>query len=432
MKRGAIQAQTRLPYVEVLGHRGFRYLWFGQICSQFAFSTLLFVLGLRIYQSTGSNTAVSALFLAHSIPAILFGMVAGTLVDRLDKRRVLVACDIVRGLFVVLLAFSSHNVFVVYLLTFLNSLITQLYVPAEAPLIPKLVSDQRLVPANSLFSFTFYSSLAIGSVLAGPLLRGFGHEGVFFFIAALFWLASFFSSRIPSQSRGTAGVRYIMQLGFTYLVKRVWFRLTDGIYYVTHKKSLLEAIGLLTGTQIIFAILGTLGPGFADRILQVDVRDASLIIVGPAVLGIVAGALWLGSAGYRFGPRKLIGMGITGTGIFLMAIAISVRLLRVPQLEGLINTYVVVAVEVLMLFFLGFSNSLMDVPANAMLQEEAKGGMRGRVYGILAAFVGGVGVLPVILGGVLADVIGVGKVIFLLGCIISLYAFWRVRYNRKH
>lgn len=406
-----------MPYVQVLANRGFRYLWFGQICSQFAFSTLLFVLALRIYQSTGSNTAVSALFLVHSIPAILFGLVAGTLVDRLDKRRILVACDIIRGASVILLTIFFHNIMVVYVLTFMNSLITQFYIPAEAPLIPTLISRKQLVTANSLFSFTFYSSLAVGSVLAGPLLRWFGSAGIFLFIAGLFLLASYFSSRIPSQSRGTIGFHYISRLGGKYIMTRIWSGLTEGIYYIKKTKSLFDAILLLTGTQIIFAILSTLGPGFADKILLVDVRDASLIVVGPVILGIVVGALWLGSTGYRYGSRKLIIVGLTSAGILLMAIGV------MNVLSGLI-------MKVLFLFLLGVANSFMDVPANAMLQQEAEGAMRGRVYGLLSVFVGGVGILPVVLGGILADSIGVDKVLLLLGIVIFLYSVTRLRYNR--
>ena len=83
----------------------FRSLWFGQVGSQFAVNTLLFVLALRVYQNTGSNTAVSALFLAYGIPSLLFGMAAGAAVDRLDKRRILMYCDLARGLLVLLLLF---------------------------------------------------------------------------------------------------------------------------------------------------------------------------------------------------------------------------------------------------------------------------------------------------------------------------------------
>lgn len=412
---GATNTHDRLAYAEVIRHPGFVHLWFGQICSQFAFSTLLFALGLRIYQSTGSNAAVSALFLFHSIPAVLFGLVAGTLVDRIDKRRVLVASDIIRGSVVFLLAFFSHNVFAVYMLTFINSLVTQLYIPSAAPLIPTLLPARLLVSANSLFSFTFFSSLAVGSVLAGPMFRGLGHQGIFFLIAGVFWLGSWFSRRIPSQSQGTVGFRYIMQLGFPYLAARVWFRLIDGIRYVGRSKSLLEALLLLTGTQTIFAILGTLAPGFAHRVLGVDVRDATVLVVGPAVLGIVLGALWLGSVGFRFGAKKLVHIGVAGVGITLIAIALS---------GGF------VPLAIFLLFLLGVANSFMDVPANALLQQQAAGDMRGRVYGMLAVFVGGVGLLPVFMGGVFADTIGIEKTIVIMGSIVCLYSVYRIRYNR--
>ncbi len=425
----ANQNTDKSAYAQVLGHAPFRSLWFGQICSQLAINTLLFVLALRIYQTTTSNTAVSGLFLAHGIPAVLFGLIAGTIVDRLDKRKILILCDVLRGALVFILLFLSHNIAIVYAITFLNSVISQLYVPSEAPLIPKLVPKEYLVSANSMFSFTFYSSLALGSILAGPLLRWFGPQGIFFFISGLFVAAAWFSSRIPSQSRGTAGFAYIQTLSFGYLLGRIWTRLTEGVRYVSSTKTLFDAIMLLTGTQIILVILGSLGPGFADRVLRIDIRDASLLIVGPAVLGILMGAVWIGSVGYRYRQSHLVKAGILGAGISLLAIALTVHLLRLPSFSWIVGTTGLLIVEILLFFFLGVANSLLDVPSNASLQKEAKGPMRGRVYGILAAFVGGVGVLPVFLGGALADVMGVGKVIFAMGVVITVYGVYRLRYT---
>lgn len=425
----ATNQNNQSAYAVVLTSRAFRHLWAGQICSQFAVSTQLFVLGLRIYQATGSNTAVSLLFLAYSVPALLFGLVAGTLVDRLDKRRVLMMCDLIRGLLVLGLFFLSDQVYIVYVLVFANSVITQLYVPSEAPLIPKLVPKHLLVSANSMFSFTFYSSLAVGSVMAGPLLRVLGHQRVFLFIAVLFWAAAWFSSRLPSQSSGTVGIRHVITLKLAYIVRRIWERLGEGVSYVRRTKSLFEAIMLLTGTQIIFSMLGTLGPGFADRVLTVDVRDSSLLVVGPAILGIVFGAIWIGNIGFRFGGARLIRWGVLSTGIILLLIGGSSILFHSLGQWWVFRAGVVVATEMCLLFFLGVANSLLDVPANAKLQEEAEGAMRGRVYGILGAFVGGVGVIPVMLGGLLADTIGIINVILLLGTIISAYGIFRIRYN---
>ena len=165
------------------------------------------------------------------------------------------------------------------------------------------------------------------------------------------------------------------------------------------------------------AILGTLGPGFADTVLHIDIRDVSWVVVAPTVAGIIAGALWVGNFGYRINPQLLIRIGVISAGALLIVVSI---LANAPLLLVLI-----------LFFLLGISNALLDVPANATLQGRASRLMRGRVYGILTAAVGGVGILPVVVGGVLADVIGIRKVIFMLGAIILTYGTIRMRYNKK-
>lgn len=419
-------------YSRVLSISAFRSLWIGQIFSQFAFNTLLFVLALSIYQTTSSNTAVSGLFLAHGIPAVLFGLLAGTAVDRFDKRRVLIYCDIIRAICTVGLLFLSDQVAIVYLITGINSIITQLYVPAEAPLIPKLVPQELVVTANSLFSLTFFSSLAIGTIVSGPLMRAFGPEGVFVFIGILFFISSYFSSTIPSQSKGTIGIRYVMTLKFAHVVQRIWQDLVEGIRYVRSTPKLFDSLLLLTGTQIIFALLGALGPGFADRILTIDVRDASLYIVGPTVLGILSGVLWVGSKGATKKPELLIKYGVFGASISLSCISIVAHLMHVPSFWWLHALNSGLLLEIALFFSLGVSNSMLDVPANANLQNYAVGQMRGRVYGMLTTFVGGVGIVPIILGGFLADTVGVGKVILSLGLLIGLYGLGRITYSRTN
>jgi MFS family permease len=164
--------------------------------------------------------------------------------------------------------------------------------------------------------------------------------------------------------------------------------------------------------------------------MGVDVRDASLLIVGPAVLGILLGVIWVGSVGYRYKPERLIQIGVNAAGWVLIAIACSTRLLRMPSFAWAYQRHFVFPVEMLLFFLLGVSNSFLDVPANSILQQNAQGSMRGRVYGMLMAFVGGVGILPVVIGGLLADTIGIGKVILVLGVGIVVYGIYRIRYNK--
>lgn len=418
-------------YSHILRIPSFRALWFGQIASQVAINTLLFVLALRIYQTTGSNTAVSGLFLAFGIPGVLFGMVAGTIVDRLDKRTMLLLSDIARACLVIPLVFFSGSLWFVYALMFINALITQFYVPSEAPTIPLVVPKEFIVTANSLFAFTFYSSLALGSLLAGPLLRFFGSEGIFIFLSALFAFAAVMASRLRLAEVGTRPISVFLSYDFGLLIRKIFHNLREGIAYVTKSRVLLDSLLLLTGTQIILAILGTLGPGFADRMLEIDVRDSSIFIMGPAVLGIVLGALWVGNFGAHISSKKLIQRGVLSAGIILILISLMVRLKTIAFFAPVFGNYfIILPIFILLFFLLGVANSLLDVPANTTLQEKSDDAMRGRVYGTLAAAVGGVGVLPVIAGGVLADIIGVGKVIFALGILITLYGLLRSRYNK--
>src|SRR3989344_5939398 len=142
---------NRSAFGAVLSIRPFRMLWAAQLCSQLGFAMLLFILALRVYQLTGSNVAVSGLFLTFGVPAVF--LFPGALP-------------------------------VMYLVSFIMAIITQFYVPAEAPTIPRLVPPELLVTANSLFSFTYFSSLGVGSIVAGPILRLFGPHAVFLLVSA--------------------------------------------------------------------------------------------------------------------------------------------------------------------------------------------------------------------------------------------------------
>ena len=420
-----------LPFADVIAISSFRYLWFGQIASQLASNTLIFVLALRVYHTTASNTAVSLLFLVYGTAAVLFGMAGGTIVDKFDKRLVLVVCDLVRAVGVFGFLLFPRNIAAIYILTFVNAMVTQLYVPAEAPTIPRLVPSGLLIPANSLFSFTYFTSLAIGSIFAGPFLRVFGPTGIFLFLSFLFFVAAGSVSRVPSEERANPTLARIRGMKLNYIIHRVIANAQAGLEYVTRSKALREALTLLVGTQVILAILGTLGPGFADKMLNIDIRDASLIVTGPVVIGIISGALWVGSAGINYDPEWLISRGIFSAGVILVVVSILVRLKSVPLFSSLFPNSILMPLVLLLFFLLGVANSFLDVPANSILQKKAEGDMRGRVYGMLAAAVGGVGILPVIIGGILADVAGVGSVIFFMGLLICCLGWVRVRYNKK-
>jgi MFS family permease len=411
----------------VFVNHAFRNLWLGQMCSQLATNMMLFILGIRIYQNTGSNAAVSGLYVSYGIPAVVFGMVAGVVVDRLDKRMVLAVCNVSRTVLMAFLFAFPDNLVVVYVIMFFNAILSQFYVPAEAPMIPYLVNDKQLISANSMFSFSYYTSMATGFVIAGPVLKYFGPTGAFLTVTLLYIIAIWSVTQIPKLKEQTVGIAKALHYDVSYLFRRVMTDLSKGLSYAVKETKVLDALILLTGTQTVLSILATLGPGFADRILHIEVTDASMVILAPAVLGIIGGALWLGNFGAHLNTKKITTFGILSGGILLIIIAMVLRAEHYPFLNMVVPKGIIIPASLFLFFLLGIANSFLDVPSNTIVQKEATGDMRGKMYGILGSVGGGFAILPVIAGGFLADVLGIGKVLVLMGAAITVYGIIRIR-----
>src|SRR3989344_1875686 len=155
----------RNPFISVLSIPPFLFLLISEFFSQFAMNLLNFILLIVVFQLSGSNIAVAGVVLSFTLPSILFGIIAGVYVDKWNKKRVLVYTNVLRALAAFPLIFISSELFVVYTLSFLVSLITQFFIPAETPIIPLLVPKKLLISANALFSMGIFGSIIIAYVL---------------------------------------------------------------------------------------------------------------------------------------------------------------------------------------------------------------------------------------------------------------------------
>lgn len=387
---------------ELAKNRNFLALWSGQILSQLAVNSLIFALLIRVYELTHSNTASSFLVISAGIAAVIFGVVAGVLVDLWNRKWVLVYANWIRAGAVLLFFLLSENLAAIYLLMFVLNAVTQFFVPAEAPTIPFLVKKELVFTANSLFIATVYATIILGPTLAGPLLHLLGPENLYLLFSALFVLAGIACWQLPELNQklksktaqnGQAGGN---GLAAFYQVKE---ELLKGFQIVMTNRRVALPIFVLVLSQAVIASLGALAPGFAFGAFALSAKDASLAIMGPAALGMIIGAVGVGRLGVKIKNEKLIYWGIILAGGFLLILAF-LRYLPLAMLA---------------LFLLGGANALIDVSANTNLQKEAPEEIRGRIYGILTTAAGGAALLPVALVGPLADLAGVRWVIAGLG-----------------
>lgn len=415
-------------FISIIKNKHFRILWLAQITSQIALNMLSFVLAIRVYQETQSNTAVSIMLLSFGIPAILFGVVAGGIVDYFDKRKILLFCNGVRVfLFILFFIFSKH-LFALYALSVVISLVTQLFIPAEAPSIPQLVPSEKLLAANSLFTISFYLSTVLGFILAGPAIRIFGFQNIYLAMGLLMTIATLLVFRLPGLSpRGNGKFSF----RFSFLADTI----SGGLRFIKSSPRITQSLILMTFSQALIATLAVLAPGFADRVLTIDLTDASYLIMGPAALGLMFGAFGVGIAGGKLLKGTVILIGIIATGLVLLFLSLITRAdspgisFSFPHIQFTISNLLL---AVFFLFLLGMFNSFISVPANTILQQETKSNMRGRVYGVLTSLTGGVSFLPVVFSGILADVIGVGRTLSIISMIILTAAGYHYLQRRNY
>ncbi|MEB3339095.1 MAG: hypothetical protein VKJ46_16610 [Leptolyngbyaceae bacterium] len=175
-------------FLPVLRNRNFLALWSGQVFSQLADKVYLVLMIAVIdarFQAADQTISgwVSSIMIASTIPAVLFGSVAGVYVDRWSKKAVLVVTNLLRGALVLLLpallwvsqgwaplAGLPLGFCVLLAVTFLVSTLTQFFAPAEQSAIPLIVDRQHLLSSNSLYTTTMMASVIIGFAVGEPLL----------------------------------------------------------------------------------------------------------------------------------------------------------------------------------------------------------------------------------------------------------------------
>jgi MFS family permease len=270
-------------FLTVLKNRDFRFLWLAQITSQIALNMLIFVLGIEVYRHTHSNTSVSLILLSFGLPSIFFGIPAGSIVDFYDKRTILIICNVSRALLLFLFFLFSRQILVLYLLSILMSIITQFFVPAEAPSIASLIkSKEELLPANSIFTISFYFSTIFGFIISGPAVRFLGPNFVYALMMLLMILASFFVAKLPVIK--TPAKEKVKSLTVATIIDSM----LEGLRFIRSHPRVGQSLMLLTFAQALISVLVVLAPGFADKIVHIPLEDASFLVMGPAAIGLVA------------------------------------------------------------------------------------------------------------------------------------------------
>jgi MFS family permease len=381
---------------------------FGRLwAAQFASMTVVYGLSLAgavlVEQRTHSVGQTGLVIISAILPSFLASLVAGAVVDRWGQVPVLVASHSARTLLA--LAFwlgtqflpTGPAVTLVYAVNVAGAIFSQFALTSELALLPDLVDSAQLVSANALFQFGTLAAEGLGIVVLGPLaIKLAGAPAMGLIGAALYLVALMLAATLP-QIRSTvrkteeekgalSRLGADLQAGWQTII-------TDRLLSLVALQATLAATLLL--------VLLSLVPGLVSRHLGLGVEDAPFLIL-PGGLGFALGSYLVGRwAGWLRGPVWIaVGLTALGGSLGLLAMVSSGAdslWLMLPLILGV-----------------GVALALVIVPARTVLQERPPAPLRGRVIAAQLALANAAAIVPLLLGGALADQVGIRPVMGLL------------------
>ena len=442
--------------IAVLRNRPFLLLWLAQLSTQVGGNMVM--LGLLVMitsSSSGSKIAISILLLCFLAPAIIFSAIAGVFVDRVDKRLVLVVTNVLRGAAFVLVFLVSGNLLLLYLLMVLVSTITTFFGPAEASMIPFLVPRSQLLAANGLFALTTNAAFALGFALFGPFVIAIaGPQTLILLVAALYFVAAVFCLILPTSlpalppppllpsslpfslpsplpNQAVVSGRAVVVAGKA--VKGTFGQLVEGIAYIREHRNVGWSLSYMGITGALIGILAVLGPDFAKTSLGLGDKGL-VVVVLPLGLGIVTGVLGVNAYGHNFPRRRIIEVGLIVLGLLLTLLSclgsiwrfLNVQIAAVTDAQGLQDLSQVLSllsIVVAIAFVSGVCYAAVAISAQTQLQEELPEDVRGRVFGILNMLVSVSSLLPIMVVGPAADLVGASPILFVVSLVVCAWGF---------
>ncbi len=393
--------RAQSPYLRLVRNRNFSLLWVGQLVSLLGDRIHIIALGALV-ATRGSELELGLTFAATAVPSVLLGPLAGVLVDRWDRRRTMIACDVARAGLVLLVPFAFEiHIGLVYLAAFLISTVTLLFRPAKTAIVPAVVEEKELVSANSAMSVPETAADLIGFPVAGLIVTALSSViGAAFVLDAGTYLVSgilIWAMLVPRQ------VDVVTE---RISVRVVWREMREGFTFLWGEAALLSNTLLSTlaqvavGAEIVVSLL--YARDIIDRGGMSFEQMYSLLLTSIAVGSVLAG-IAVGAIGDRFPKGLLVIAGFIGMGLSLVV-------------AGLVTDPVLAMIA---FFFTGAMNMLFIIPTVTLFQQRTPQRLMGRVVSSRQALVFGSIAASMALSGWLAGIIGSAMVLILSGAICA-------------
>lgn len=383
----------------------------GKLVSLLGTNIYSFAISLYILKVTGSGTSFAFSILIGTLPRVLLSPIAGSLSDRIDKKKMIVILDFFSG--AVVLALLTLSIFYglqipfLYTATFLLAVISTFFNTCFSAAIPRLVSDKNLVKINSYSRAIDSVSSILGPVLAGIVFGLVSMKlfllvnGISFLLSALSELFIDFELNKSQQEHKPVG---------KISINVIWQDIKEVFAFIKGNKILSLILPFsMTFNFILTACISVVLPFLINNVLGMSSSQYGAV-EGAFSVGMLVAALVVGRLPEKEKKRKGMVFGIIGMGICLI-------IMGFPGLKIArdINVIIIFIIYVIISFLLAYFLLSIDMPMTVVLQRSIPANMMGRVMGVIGTIGSSLIPLGIILAGITLDIIPTYTIFFIAG-----------------
>lgn len=283
---------------------------YGLLLGGFGFSYLgnwiyLVALNLMVWHLTHSATAVAGIFIVGPIARILTNFVAGSIIDRSNKRNIMIAMDITRGLIVFLMPFMT-SIWLIYSLLFLANIASSFFGPSSTYYIAKYVHDNDKQRFNALLGTLNSGSFMLGPAIAGVLIAVFNISIAIWINSVTFFVCAWVISRLPNIEEAVKEKRVMLTMNVIIAdFKMVWY------FIKQHPNFLKFFLAYQIALMVAFALDSQEMTFIKHNLLASDSLYGVLVSI--AGVGAIVGGFLAIALVHKISISAYIGIGLTCT-----------------------------------------------------------------------------------------------------------------------
>jgi len=393
---GAFSLGGGSAVADVLRHRSFLALWIGQLVSQIGDQFVIIAVLVLINRLTDSTVPVGIVGLCLTAPPLLLGLIGGVFADRWNRKALMIASDVLRGLAVLALVMvrRADQLYILYLITFTAASVGVFFAPARNAVIPNIVPERLLLAANALIQGSQVIAMILGASMAGFIVDWLGIGFAFVFDAL-----TFFVSAIAIVTMHVSRTNVIERQGD---VREIWAQLKEGLSFIKRNPFLTNVMVITGQATFGFAAIFVLGVMHLGEVLGIDAKGFGILYAVEG-LGVVVGGAILTRFVSRIRTNWVVAICMIALGVSIIAFAAAPSYMLVMVSMMVIGLSIVSA------------RAALATLTQALVPDEK----RGRVESAVAMVMGAATSVSIGLAGLFGDLIGVQAVFFAAGVITA-------------